>query len=141
MSQFIGNFIITPSIDERTARIHEAFQYQSDLLQRSIVIPAGFVTDGASVPRLFWNIIPPWGQYGRAAVVHDYLYRWQRTTREDADDTLLEAMWVCRCRVWQQMAIWIAVRLFGDVAWCEDSKKPLSPDELAPNSDVAAWPH
>lgn len=38
-----------------------------------ITIPQGFVTDGATVPRLFWGLIPPWGKYGQAAVVHDYL--------------------------------------------------------------------
>lgn len=40
---------------------------------QSVSIPAGYLTDGASVPKVFWNIIPPWGKYGQAAVVHDLL--------------------------------------------------------------------
>lgn len=40
----------------------------------SIEIPSGFITDYASVPRLFWSWIPPWGEYGPAAILHDYLY-------------------------------------------------------------------
>jgi hypothetical protein len=37
-----------------------------------IRIPDGFVTDLASVPRVFWSILPPDGTYERAAVVHDW---------------------------------------------------------------------
>jgi hypothetical protein len=41
--------------------------------QAHVVIPAGYLTDGASVPRMFWWLLPPWGKYGQAAVVHDLL--------------------------------------------------------------------
>lgn len=39
-----------------------------------IRVPAGFVTDFASIPRVFWNLFPPTGRYGKAAVIHDWLY-------------------------------------------------------------------
>jgi hypothetical protein len=39
-----------------------------------ITIPAGFVTDFASIPRFLWSIYPPTGRYQEAAVVHDWLY-------------------------------------------------------------------
>jgi len=35
-------------------------------------IPAGFRTDLATVPRIFWAILPPNGVYERAAVLHDF---------------------------------------------------------------------
>ena len=35
-------------------------------------VPEGFVTDGASVPRIFWSVFPPVGRYFVAAIVHDY---------------------------------------------------------------------
>lgn len=38
-----------------------------------VYVKAGFRTDGASVPRPFWALIPPWGSHGNAAIVHDYL--------------------------------------------------------------------
>jgi hypothetical protein len=38
-----------------------------------IVIPPGMTTDLASVPRLFWSLMPPNGTYENAAVVHDEL--------------------------------------------------------------------
>jgi hypothetical protein len=36
-------------------------------------IPSDFPTDLASVPRLFWALLPPNGSYERAAVVHDWM--------------------------------------------------------------------
>lgn len=38
-------------------------------------VPTGLVTDFASVPRPFWFWVAPWGRHGRAALVHDHLYR------------------------------------------------------------------
>lgn len=52
--------------------VTEGFTYQIDD-KRSIHIPQGYLTDGASVPRWLWALIPPWGNHGKAAVVHDYL--------------------------------------------------------------------
>lgn len=36
-------------------------------------VPIGFVTDGASVPRIFWMLFPPVGRYFLAAALHDWL--------------------------------------------------------------------
>lgn len=35
-------------------------------------IPGDYVTDLATVPRVFWAILPPHGVYERAAVLHDW---------------------------------------------------------------------
>ena len=56
-----------------------------------INVPAGFVTDLASVPRVFWSLIPPEGKVDEPSVVHDYLYakggdlRIGKFSRADAD--------------------------------------------------------
>ena len=48
-------------------------------------VPAGYQTDGASVPAIFWSLYPPFtGKYRAAAVIHDYFCyaksrRWQAT--------------------------------------------------------------
>lgn len=70
---------------------------------RAICVPQGFPTDGATVPRALWALLPYWGTYSRAAVVHDYLLIRLRTgdphpeapTRRQADRIFLEAMEVC----------------------------------------------
>lgn len=86
-------------------RVQKGFRYYLGTKgsNRWVSIPAGYLTDGASVPQIFWSIIPRWGAYGQAAVVHDFLCEYlsitvdgkpQRITREEADDILLEAMHV-----------------------------------------------
>lgn len=68
---------------------------------RWVHVPAGFMTDGASVPRAFWSLIPPWGIYGQAAILHDYLCEYlsitvdgqpQPISRQYADELFNEAM-------------------------------------------------
>ena len=78
-----------------------------------VKVPKNFKTDFASVPRLFWRILPVWGSYGEAAVVHDYLYSQGKISRRDADLIFLGAMeesgtcWIIR---W---LIYLAVRIGG----------------------------
>lgn len=48
-------------------RLTEDFHY------RGVTVPKGFEFDGASAPRLFWSIIPPFKMTKKAACVHDYL--------------------------------------------------------------------
>lgn len=58
----------------------------------SVTVPKGFVCDLASVPRLLWAKYPPTGRYAYAAVVHDYLYWNQTTSKDDADKIIKLAM-------------------------------------------------
>lgn len=93
-----------------------------------IHIPKGFETDFASIPQLFWNILPPTGQYGAAAVVHDYLYRnggivmlmkgyWSTFTRKECDMIFYEAMGVLGVNWITKQIIYSAVRTFGGWSW------------------------
>lgn len=58
----------------------------------TIVIPAGATSDGASIPRAVWNILPPFGVYWRAAFLHDYLYRKGDRVKRECDYIFKEAM-------------------------------------------------
>jgi hypothetical protein len=80
-----------------------------------IEVPAGFHTDGASVPRVFWNILSPFGDYFPAALIHDYLYspnnRW--FTRWQADKIFLAAMVDAGVPFIRRRVIYRAVRVGG----------------------------
>lgn len=91
--------------------------YQSDLLNRVITVPVQFKTDLASIPRLFWRVLPPFGRYDAAAVVHDYLYQHNGVTRAQADGVLDEAMGVLGVSNWQRRIIYTGVRVGGWVPW------------------------
>src|SRR5215207_3681703 len=76
MSAFTGALTITHlDTDWRLWRIETPLIYEVGEKGpgRAIVVPSGFITDGASVPRFLWGMLPAWGKYSRAAVVHDYL--------------------------------------------------------------------
>jgi hypothetical protein len=60
-------------IDGGAWRLVAAFGYcAADATE--IRVPVGFVTDFASIPRALWSLLPPTGRYGKAAVIHDWLY-------------------------------------------------------------------
>lgn len=78
-------------------------------------IPAGFVTDGGSIPRLLWRVIgPPIDAQTIAAFIrHDWNYQTGRVKRKQADQQLyadLRAAGVSRVRAY---AIYAGVRAFG----------------------------
>lgn len=45
---------------------------QEEVTISGLNVPMGFATDGATVPRIFWPLFPPVGEYFLAAAVHDY---------------------------------------------------------------------
>lgn len=97
-----------------------------------VVIPAGFKTDFASVPQIFWSIVPPMGKYFVAAVLHDYFYRvptsrvWdgqpkfdKPVTRKLADTIFSEEMKDAKVSWWKRQIMYRAVRIGGASSWIE----------------------
>ena len=87
-----------------------------------IVVPTGFVTDFASVPRPFWALLPTDDEYVTAAVIHDWLYWNQATTREKADQALKDSMIELGVSSLKVTAIYEGVNLFGGSAWSENAR-------------------
>lgn len=87
-------------------------------------VPKGFVTDLASVPRLFWIALPPCGKYTPAAVVHDYIYWYQPPDcdRKCADDLLLIALEESKVGLATRTAIYEGVRIGGKSSWKENAE-------------------
>lgn len=76
-------------------RVIERFTYQciDGKTGYYIDVPEGFETDFATVPRIFWSIFPPVGEYATAAVLHDYMYRQKcKFDRAVADAIFYQAM-------------------------------------------------
>ena len=105
------------------------------------IIPAGFIFDGASIPRLFWNILSPAGYLFMAGLIHDFAYKYRflytfsviesldggerRIIREwysqkEADqkfEALAEK--ICMGAHFFTRTAFITLRLFGSKAWKE----------------------
>lgn len=81
-------------------------------------VPAGYRTDFASVPRLFWRIFPPIGRYSRAAIVHDYFYtNATGCSRFLADAMFRELMFQLAVPMWKRVLMFYAVRIGGASGW------------------------
>lgn len=89
---------------------------------RTYSVPAGFETDFASVPRMFWRVLPPWGKYSPAAVLHDYLYGKRIGTRDIADKIFLEVMEMLNVPAWKRYPMYWGVRAFGWMIWKRKAK-------------------
>lgn len=88
-----------------------------------LVVPANFVHDSTSTPRLFWGIVPRSGQYTRAAIIHDYLYWSQVCTRQQADNLMMVAMKESGVDWGTRTAIYAAVDTAGGRAWDENAEE------------------
>lgn len=110
-----------------------------------ITIPAGYIYNGASIPRFLWSIfgVSPFGAMDTPSLVHDYIYEHKgkvgaalekydvdlgrfvpankRLTRRDADYIFL---WVMQdsgfFKQWRIEAAYKAVALLGQTAWNDD---------------------
>jgi Protein of unknown function (DUF1353) len=87
-----------------------------------VVVPENFVTDLASIPRAFWQILRPEGRHTYAAVVHDYLYWTQKRTREEADSIFKIALEDSKVSSKTVETLYHAVRVFGQSAWDKNAK-------------------
>ncbi|EBL9222499.1 DUF1353 domain-containing protein [Salmonella enterica] len=113
MSKFTTPAILE-MLDHYPWRVHEPFEfYLSDDESEVIEVPAGFITDLATVPRIFWILLPPDGKYAKAAIIHDYLYDNALRTKKEADLIFLDGMKVLGVPKWKRIVMYQAVRLFG----------------------------
>ena len=103
----------------------EDLVYQSDLLGRDFVVPAGFVTDFASVPRAPIAYLMAGNTGHRAAVVHDYLIRSGEVEREMADEVFKEALSASGVDWWRTQAMYLGVSSYTSAL--REQQNPLDP--------------
>jgi hypothetical protein len=83
-----------------------------------IAVPEDFITDFASVPRLFWTLFPPHdGQYRLPAIFHDRLYENHQMLRFQADQFFYEAMEHGGVSRRKRALMYYAVRTCGEAAY------------------------
>ncbi|WP_407073743.1 DUF1353 domain-containing protein [Pseudoxanthomonas mexicana] len=109
-----------------------------------VSVPVGFVTDLASIPRVFWSILPTNGRYAHSAVVHDYLYWEQSLSREESDEVMALSMADFDISKSTIKAIRTAVRSpGGQRAWDKNARlKALGEKRVLrrfPNTPTVTW--
>lgn len=111
--------------------LSEVLVYWPSNDDKPIIVPRGFVTDLASIPRPLWSWLPPDGPWAKAAVIHDFLYYtqgkgvWkchdttlQRTyTKEEADWILRDAQKDRNVGLVSRNLVWLGVHFGGQNGW------------------------
>ncbi|RAZ46641.1 DUF1353 domain-containing protein [Campylobacter hyointestinalis] len=74
----------------------DRFELVEDYEFKDIKVPAGYKTNGANIPRIFWSVFAPNSpEYISAILVHDYLCDLEKYRL--ADEILKEMMIVLDC--------------------------------------------
>jgi hypothetical protein len=82
-----------------------------------IIVSQGFITDLASIPKIFQSFVSVNGKHRRAAIIHDWLYVTQKVTRKEADLIFLNAMKIEKVSKAQILLMYLAVRVGGYFPW------------------------
>src|SRR3990167_7817955 len=128
MSQFLNPILLEPvgrsgwgPFKKTVWRVITDIRYFSDLLGKEVLIPQGFLTDLASVPRfllLSWFIAGDSGTW--ASVVHYYLCENPEELEQSIiDNVFYEAMGVNSFAIpedqWKRWMMWAGVRSWQSV--------------------------
>jgi len=111
---FTGDVVVRELSDADGSRwqLEEPLSYAGK--REAFVVPAGFTTDFASVPQALTWLVPRYGRYTKAAILHDYLWGLCRQGRfdwADADGLLRRAMRELEVPFLRRWLMWGAVRL------------------------------
>ncbi|MFR9753090.1 DUF1353 domain-containing protein [Nocardia sp. 004] len=105
---FVGIGPVVEGIDAEFWRVTEPLIYRG--ATEEFVVPVGFRTDFASVPRALVWLIPRYGIYTRAAILHDYLLRSQVVSVAAADGIFRRSMRELGVSMPRRWMMWAAVR-------------------------------
>ncbi len=103
--------VVVEQVDDTTWQVKQSFTYSG--ARESFTIPAGMITDFASIPRVFAWYLPRYGRYTRAAILHDHLWEMAHAGQidyVDADGTFRQAMLALGVPFLHRWAMWAAVR-------------------------------
>ena len=117
---FEGNVIVTPCApDGKRWTLVESFRYHGK--HESFDVPAGMTTDFASVPRVFVWLLPRYGRWTQAAILHDHLWAMSRRgefNKADADGIFNRALRELEVPFLRRWIMWCAVRwAAGPKSW------------------------
>jgi hypothetical protein len=140
---------------------HSKYRYRNDEdytitifvrgLPYFITIPAGFIYDGASVPRVLWSLsgLTPDGLIRAASLVHDWIYVHKgevlamhknikyplKLTRAQTDRIFLDHMANSGMGWWERNTAFAAVRAYGWTQW----KKEPRPIPMDASFERTKW--
>lgn len=99
--------------DGRKFKLYKDFVYY-DSNGLKWIAPAGYESNGASVPRLFWIFYPPLtGKYRSAAIIHDWYCEFKTRPWRDVHNVFKEMCLACGVSSLNASILHLAVYCFG----------------------------
>jgi hypothetical protein len=125
---FAGDIVVKPIPPAgKRWELMESFTYTGKT--DTFVVPKGFTTDFASVPRVFVWLLPRYGRWTQAAILHDYLWhlaRQKQFSKSDADGIFNRAMRELGVPYLRRWIMWAAVRwAAGPTSWFDKGPVPF----------------
>lgn len=103
---------ILKPFDKDKFELVEAYQY------KNILVPKGYKTNGANIPRLFWCIFAPNSpEYLSAVILHDYLCDKEKYIL--ADNILFDAMSALGVKKWKIYLFYYSCRIYHKIKYKE----------------------
>lgn len=112
-------------VDDRVVRrAWGLWATSSPAVVHNIKIPAGFVFDGASIPRLLrWLFSRVGAPHQVAALLHDWMYSEQLVSRRHADRMYFRVCKKMGVGTGAAAAMYLALILFGSAAWAKNGRR------------------
>ena len=123
--EFIDEAVYTPKKDKKDKIVLKEdlrfyINFAGQRLQEVYTIPAGFESNGFTIPTLFKPLFSNFDVGVENAIAHDFLYSELRTFdmfRRDADMAFYSGLRNSSLEAWKAKAFYIAVLLFGGSKW------------------------
>jgi hypothetical protein len=95
--------------------------YECYRLNHTFTVPTGFISDGASIPRILWTLVghPFDRRWRKESVLHDWFYRTtdHGVSRKMADKIFYDSLRDGGLRRTKAWLMYLGVRAGGWVAW------------------------
>lgn len=112
------------TLDDGRIRLTQALTvavWDAFMIAFTLTVPADFVSDGASIPKILWPIIgaPIGNKHLPAAIVHDFLCEsaCDYEQRLIGDAVFFELLKRCGVAYWRRAAMYCGVRIYARFFW------------------------
>lgn len=122
------------SFEARKWEVIEDYTLYLPWLNENVLVPKGFIFDGASVPRFLWLLVDPTGILFLGSLIHDFGYRYNclinekfKVIHKNAGQAFFDeqikliSVYVNEKHLMETVS-WACLRMFGFIAWFENRK-------------------
>jgi len=91
----------------------DKYRVEKDFIYKDVLVPKGYITNGANIPRVFWCFIPPFKpRYLKAVVLHDWLC--DKEEYKKADELFEEVLFKLEISFKTKVMVW-AVKAYHKI--------------------------